>query len=74
MIKSQIITLRVFYDDNEEGNEGKLDPHQWDWDSLIDEPIRPSVQILAWGAPVGHPRPGAPERRERNVHLREVPR
>ena len=57
MIKSQIITVRVMYDDDEEGKESKLEPAQWDWDNLVDEPIRGAVEVLAAGQIIEYPRP-----------------
>lgn len=56
-IRSQVVVLRVFYDNDEEGKEGKIDPFGWDWASLIDEPIRDSVEVLAFGPVVDYPRP-----------------
>lgn len=54
MIKSQVITLNVIYDEGEDEidpvfKSKKSPPADWDWSDLIDEPIRNAVEVLAAG-------------------------
>ena len=59
MIKSQVVVLKVFYDDDSDDPliPPKDDPAIWDWSSLIDEPIQNSVEVLAAGPVREHPTP-----------------
>lgn len=65
MIKSQVVVLNVMYDDGEESTsevEGPKDPPaEWDWSTLVDEPIRNAVEVLAAGPLKAYPRLGEEE-------------
>ena len=56
-IRSQIVVLKVFYEDDDEVAL-KEEPAKWNWSVLIDEPIRDGVEVLAAGPVVDYPRPG----------------
>ena len=56
-IRSQVVVLKVFYDDNELGNVGKDDPSSWNWQLIIKEPIENGVEVLAFGPVVDYPSP-----------------
>lgn len=56
-IRSQIVVLNVIYIDE----ESKPPPVEWNWDALVDEPIRGAVEVLAAGPVKHHPRPGEEE-------------
>jgi hypothetical protein len=58
MIRSQVVVLNVMYEADEDEPDLKVPPEKWDWDSLIDEPIRRAVEVLAYGAVKSYPRPG----------------
>jgi len=66
MIKSQVVTLNVIYDDETDDPgavmKPKSPPAEWDWDQLIDEPIRNAVEVLAAGPLKEYPRPGEEDR------------
>jgi hypothetical protein len=53
MVKSQVVTLEVFYEDD----GFKHAPSDWNWSELIDEPITNSVKVLAGGTINTHPFP-----------------
>jgi hypothetical protein len=56
-VRSQIVVLNVVYIDE----ASKPPPVEWNWDELVDEPIRGAVEVLAAGPVNNHPRPGEEE-------------
>ena len=50
MIRSQIVVLNIVYVDE----PTKEPPVEWNWDELVDEPLRGAVEVLAAGPVVTH--------------------
>lgn len=61
MIRSQVVVLKVFYDDGPDEYQDVRPPAHWDWSELVDEPISPCAEVLAAGPVQTYPRPGEEE-------------